>query len=124
MADNWERDPLVLLEQPNHDIPVFLAQLGNGEMPRRTLHRNHLLSVTTLPVLPQKEPLKVTPRRKQQQVIQENEVSSAGGVSSEVFTDTDVGMMGEVDSINQLVFNSKINETVPWHQRAVGCVSI
>ena len=61
LADNWERDPYVVLRQPNHDLPVFVVQLENGKGPRRTLHRNHLLSVTALPILPQKEPPKVTP---------------------------------------------------------------
>ena len=95
LVDNWERDPYVVLEQPNHDIPVFVVQLENGKGPRRTLHRNHLLSVTTLPMLPQKEPPKVMPRRKRQQVIQEDKVSSAGSVS----TKTDVSMMGVLYSV-------------------------
>ena len=85
----------MVLEQPNHDIPVFVVQLENGKGSRRTLHRNHLLSVTTLPMLPQKEPPKVVPRRKRQQVIQEDTVSSAGSVP----TRTDVGMMGVLYSV-------------------------
>ena len=96
LADSWERDPYVVLEQPNHDIPVFVVQLENGKGPdRRTLHHNHLLSVTTLPMLPQKEPPKVMPRRKKQQVIQEDKVSSAGSVS----TKTDVTMKGVLYSV-------------------------
>ena len=85
----------MVLEQPNHDIPVFVVQLKNGKGPRRTLYRNHLLSVTTLPALPQKEPPKVTPRRKRQRVIQKDKVSRAGSVSSK----TDVSMMGVLYSV-------------------------
>ena len=68
-ADNWEREFYVVLEQPNHDIPVLVVQLENKKGPWPTLHHNHLLSVTTLPVLPQKESPKVMPRRKRQQIF-------------------------------------------------------
>ena len=95
LADHWERDPYVVLEQPNHDIPVFVVQLEHGKGTRQTLHRSHLLSVTTLPALPQKEPSKVMPRRKRQQVIHGDKVSSAGSVSAK----TDVSMMGVLYSV-------------------------
>ena len=31
---------------------------------------------------------------------------------------------GSVDARAESVFNSKIDETVPWHQRAVGCAGV
>lgn len=49
LADRWESQPYLVLAQPNPDIPVFIVQQEDGRGPRRTLHRNHLLPVSTLP---------------------------------------------------------------------------
>lgn len=50
LADKWEDEAYVVLEQPNKDIPVYVVQRENGTGPKRKLHRNHLLPVSFLPV--------------------------------------------------------------------------
>ena len=49
LADRWEEDPYIVLEQRNPEIPVFVVQKESGEGRKRTLHRNLLLPIGTLP---------------------------------------------------------------------------
>jgi len=50
IADRWEDNPYIILDQFNDDIPVYNVQRENGEGPIRTLHRKHLLPIGSLPV--------------------------------------------------------------------------
>ena len=50
LADRYEEDAYIVLKQPNPDIPVFEVQKENGEGRKRTLHRNHLLPIGSLPM--------------------------------------------------------------------------
>ena len=50
LADRWEQHPYMVLEQPNDDIPVFVVQREDGQGAVRTLHRNNLLPISTLPI--------------------------------------------------------------------------
>ncbi len=50
IADKWEEDVYVILSQPNPAIPVFVVNKENGEEKRRTLHRNLLLPIGSLPL--------------------------------------------------------------------------
>ncbi|XP_041366972.1 uncharacterized protein LOC121381693 [Gigantopelta aegis] len=45
LADKWEDDVYVILDQPNPSIPVFVVGKENGEGRKRTLHRNLLLPI-------------------------------------------------------------------------------
>ena len=49
LANKWESDPYIVLEQPNPDIPVFCIREENG-IGKKTLHRNLLLPIGTLPL--------------------------------------------------------------------------
>ncbi|XP_048241545.1 uncharacterized protein LOC125374619 [Haliotis rufescens] len=49
LSDKWEEDPYIVTSQPNMGIPVFVVQKENGEGRTRTLHRNHLLPIGSLP---------------------------------------------------------------------------
>ncbi|XP_071087529.1 uncharacterized protein [Haliotis cracherodii] len=51
LAGRWEEDPYVILLQPNQDIPVFVVQRESGEGRKRTLHRNHLLPIGSVPAI-------------------------------------------------------------------------
>ena len=42
LADNWEQDIYVVIDQPNIDIPVYTVQKESTKAPTRTLHRNML----------------------------------------------------------------------------------
>lgn len=52
LADLWEQRPYTVLQQPNEDIPVFIVQREDGSGSKRTLHRNHLLPISSLPLSP------------------------------------------------------------------------
>ena len=43
LSDKWEKDPYVVLDIPNIDIPVYKVQKSSGKGPVRLLHRNLLL---------------------------------------------------------------------------------
>ena len=45
LADNWEQDIYVVIDQPNIDIPVYTVQKESTKGPKTTLHRNMLLPV-------------------------------------------------------------------------------
>ena len=50
IADKWERDPYKIISQPNQDIPVYKLQREDGVGKVRTLHRNLLLPIGSLPI--------------------------------------------------------------------------
>ncbi len=58
LADRWEQCPYLVLQQPNSDIPVFVVQREDGIGPKKTLHRNHLLPISSLPIPQQKDDAK------------------------------------------------------------------
>ena len=63
LSDRWEDEPYIVLSQPNLGIPVFVVQKENGEGRKRTMHRNHLLPIGSLPKADTPEPVvKPTPR--------------------------------------------------------------
>ena len=45
LADRWEDDVYIVLDQPNSEIPVYNVQREDGQGRKRTLHRNLLLLV-------------------------------------------------------------------------------
>ncbi|XP_067662575.1 uncharacterized protein [Haliotis asinina] len=62
LADRWEEDVHIVLEQPNMDIPVFVVRKESGEGRKRTLHRNHLLPIgAILPAEDAKPKMRPTP---------------------------------------------------------------
>lgn len=50
LSDRWESTAYTVLEKPNPDIPVYVVKREDGQGSSRTLHRNHLLLVSGLPV--------------------------------------------------------------------------
>jgi transposase InsO family protein len=50
IADKWERNPYIVTSQPNLDIPVYKVQREDGIGKVRTLHRNLLLPIGSLPI--------------------------------------------------------------------------
>jgi len=68
LADKWEEDVYVVLDQPNIDIPVFVVQREDGTGKKRTVHRNLLLPIgamtTNHPVpAPRRKPLVARERK-------------------------------------------------------------
>ena len=49
IADRWEKDVYLVVDQPNKDIPVYLLKREHGRGKRRMLHRNLLLPFMALP---------------------------------------------------------------------------
>ena len=65
LADRWQDEVYVVLSQPDAAIPVYVVQQEGGKGPKKTLHRNLLLPISscsndTLPVAP--KPLPVAPK--------------------------------------------------------------
>ena len=51
LSDRWEPDAYEVLKQPNPDLPVFIVQKENKSGRQRTLHRNQLLPIGSLPIV-------------------------------------------------------------------------
>ena len=49
IADRWEKDVYLVVDQPNKDIPVYIVKREHGRGKRRMLHRNLLLPFMALP---------------------------------------------------------------------------
>ena len=49
IADRWEKDVYLVVDQPNKGIPVYLLKREHGRGRRRMLHRNLLLPFMALP---------------------------------------------------------------------------
>ena len=94
LADRWEEEVCVVTSQPNSSIPVYTVRQLDGSGRCRTLHRNMLLPVKSVPTaqVPVAEPLAPrTPivtrsRTKQREVTSsrsspENAVLSTGSAS-------------------------------------------
>ncbi|XP_033730411.1 uncharacterized protein LOC117319771 [Pecten maximus] len=62
LADRWEPDVYIVQSQPNRDIPVYTILRENGEGKSRTLHRNHLLPIGTIPLETDEIPIAHPPR--------------------------------------------------------------
>lgn len=43
LSDKWEKDPYVVKDIPNEDIPVYKVHTASGKGPTRLPHRNLLL---------------------------------------------------------------------------------
>ncbi|MCG8032585.1 MAG: DDE-type integrase/transposase/recombinase, partial [Candidatus Thiodiazotropha taylori] len=53
LADRWEKDPYIVIDQPNDDIPVYKVKREGTRSKTRLLHRNFLLPFMGLPRLDQ-----------------------------------------------------------------------
>ncbi|XP_071112959.1 uncharacterized protein [Haliotis cracherodii] len=49
LADKWEDDIYIVTSQPNPSIPVYVVEKENGGGRKKTLHRNLLLPIGSLP---------------------------------------------------------------------------
>ena len=49
LADKWEKDVNLVVDQPNKGIPVFVVKREHGRSTRKLLHRNLLLPFMALP---------------------------------------------------------------------------
>jgi len=59
LADKWENDAYVVLNQPNPSIPVYVVGKESGEGRKKTLHRNLLLPVGS--IAPKEQPAQAPP---------------------------------------------------------------
>ena len=49
IADRWEKDVYLVVDQPNKDISVYILKREHGRGKRRMLHRNLLLPFMAIP---------------------------------------------------------------------------
>ena len=47
IANHWEDNPYIIIQQPNTNIPVFMSKSEDGKGRRKTLHRNLLLPIVS-----------------------------------------------------------------------------
>ena len=50
LADKWEKDVYLVVEQPNKQIPVYVVKHEHGRGATKMLHRNILLPFMALPL--------------------------------------------------------------------------
>ena len=50
LADKWEKDVYLIVEQPNKQIPVYVVKREHGRGATKMLHRNLLLPFMALPL--------------------------------------------------------------------------
>jgi transposase InsO family protein len=89
IADRFEEGTFVVLEQPNEDLPVYVLQREDGKGRKRTLHRNHLLPIGSLPIeepqeevpRPAPQPRPVPKPQVQRPPLQDDSVNSVDGNS-------------------------------------------
>jgi hypothetical protein len=65
IADRWAPDVHVIVAQPNNDIPVYVVIKENGKGYSRTVHRNMLLPLTSVPpghLISKEDPVEVPNR--------------------------------------------------------------
>ena len=65
LANKWEDGVYIVVDQQNKDIPVYTVQLEGQTGKKRVLHRNLLLPVNFLPLLPRPMPRQSIAGRKQ-----------------------------------------------------------
>lgn len=49
IADRWESEPYMVVDQPTPGIPVYVLKPEKGQGRQRTLHRNNLLPIGSIP---------------------------------------------------------------------------
>ena len=49
LADKWEKDVYLVVDQPNSEVPVYVVKREHGKGMRKLLHRNLLLPFMALP---------------------------------------------------------------------------
>ena len=49
LADKWEKEVYLVVDQPNRNIPVYVVKREHGRSTRKMLHRNLLVSFMALP---------------------------------------------------------------------------
>jgi hypothetical protein len=50
LADRWEKDVHIVVDQPNHELPVYSVKKEHGRSAPKLLHRNLLLPFMGLPL--------------------------------------------------------------------------
>lgn len=82
LSDKWERDPYVIVDMPNPDIPVYKVQKESKKGAIRTLHRNLILpfmsiSDTVDTEFPKESDRQHKRRDRRQKVLAESESTSS-----------------------------------------------
>ena len=51
LENKWGKEPFIIVSKPNPEIPVYVVRLEHGGRLRKTVHRNMLLPITSIPIL-------------------------------------------------------------------------
>ncbi|XP_046564513.1 uncharacterized protein LOC124273317 [Haliotis rubra] len=96
IADKWEKDVYVILHQPDPAIPVFVVGKERDDGKRRSLHRNLLLPIGSLPQAVPGAPVPIPRSRKSK-----TPVAPSG---SSIQEQEDLGQDQEDDSEDEICF--------------------
>ena len=69
LADRWEKDPYLVIDQPNDDVPVYMVKREGSRSKTRFLHRNFLLPFMCLPWMDEEEESEVPELPQGNQVV-------------------------------------------------------
>jgi len=83
ISDRWESDIYVVLEQPNQEVPVYVVRREAGGDTTRTLHRNLLLPIGSLPL----DETDVSDTADSMQLVEEDTAVNTAGNSVDTVTD-------------------------------------
>ena len=105
LANRWENEPYIVVRQPNEDIPVFVLRKENGRE-ERSLHRNLLLPIGTLPI--ENKADKLPPKKSRSEVTSVLEHTSEAW-REESSDEEDENMLSSVEEKGE----DRINEEIP-----------
>ena len=83
LDDKWEKEPFLVTEKPSEDISVYRLKRENGKGPVKTLHRNLLLPLNSIPYTEDPVERPIPEPRKQNEKKDENIMMSDRGKSIE-----------------------------------------
>ena len=96
LADQWNRQPYVVIAQPNKDIPVFAVKKEHGKGKAKLLHRNLLLPFMSIPSKPHKA-MSAPKSTNKGETEHLDKISNTTQLSD---TGTDTGETGHLDKIS------------------------
>ena len=106
LADRWNRQPYVVIDQPNKDIPVFAVKREHGKGKSKLLHRNLLLPFMSLPSTAHKSRSVVSDISTENPTIPDVEINE---YTNQSFGET--GHQDDIFNITQLGGSNCIGET-------------